>query len=49
MPLDRGRRNAGRGQPLAQPFAIVGQHHIGGIGLEKRLVMPRAMRLIAVG
>ena len=49
MRLDCGSRNAGRGQPLAQPFGVVGQHHVGGAGLEKRLVMPRAMRLLAIG
>ena len=41
--------NAVRGQALAQPFGIVGQHHIGGIRLEKRLVVPRPLRLIAIG
>ena len=43
------RRHAVRRPAIAQPFGIVGQHDIGGIGLEERLVMPRAMRLIAVG
>ena len=49
MLLDRGSGNAVGGQPLAQPFGVVGQHDIGRIGLEKRLVVPRALRLFAVG
>ena len=49
MLLDRGSGNAIGGQALAQPSGVVGQHHIGGIGLQKRLVMPRALRLLAVG
>lgn len=49
MPLDRVRRNAVRGEPLTQPTRVIGQHEVGGIGLEKPFVMPRALRLLAVG
>src|SRR5260370_15481199 len=48
MLLDRGSRNAGRRETLAQPFGIVGKNNIGGAGLEKSLVVPRAVRLIAI-
>ena len=49
MPFDRLLRHAVGGQPVAQPFAIVRQHDVGGIGFEERLVMFRALRLLAVG
>ena len=48
MLLDRLSGNAIGRQALAQPFGIVGKHDIGGIRLKKRLVVPRALRLIAV-
>ena len=47
------RAIAAAGTPAAasrsRRLCVVGQHQIGGIGFEKRLVMPRALRLIAVG
>ncbi len=49
MLLDRGVRYAGRRQPLAQPLGVVGKNDIGRAGFEKGLVMPRAVRLIAIG
>ena len=48
MFLDRGSRNAGRSKTLAQPFGVVGKNNIGRTGLEKSLVVPRAVRLIAI-
>jgi hypothetical protein len=47
MPRDRVSGNAG--EMLAQPPRVVGKNDIGGTGLEERLVVPRAVRLIAVG
>src|SRR5260370_15922427 len=49
MLLDRSGGNAGRSQALAQWPGIIGQQQIGGAGFEKGLVMPRAVRLIAIG
>src|SRR5258706_14996991 len=49
MLLDRRTGNTARLQPLAQPFGVVGQNDIGGAGVEKSLVVPRAGRLIAIG
>ena len=49
MRLDRTCGNAGRGQPLAEPFRIIGQQQIGRTRFEKGLVMPRSVRLIAIG
>ncbi len=48
MLLDRGIGNAGGCPPLAQPFGVVAQNDIGGAGFEKSLVVPRAVRLIAI-
>ncbi len=48
MPLDRIGRDAVGGQTLAQPSGVVGQHDIGGIRFQKRLVVLRALRLLAV-
>jgi len=48
MLLDGKAGHAGCGQPLAQPFAIIGQHLVGGIALEKRTVMARAAQLVAI-
>ena len=39
MHLDRVSGDAIGGQTLAQPFGVVGQHDIGGIRLQKRLVV----------
>ena len=49
MLSDRCLRHAVGRKALAQPFGVVGQNDVGRIGLEKSLVMPRAVRLIAVG
>jgi peptide/nickel transport system ATP-binding protein len=39
VPLDRVGWNAIGGEAIAQPFAIVCQHHFGGVRLEERLVV----------
>ena len=49
MRLDRRGGNAIGGEAIPQPFGVVGQHDIGGIRLQKRLVVPRALRLFGVG
>ena len=48
MLLDCGCRHAGGGKSLAQPFGVVGQHDIGGVGLEEGSVMARTACLFAV-
>lgn len=47
LPDGLARHAVGR-EPVAQPARIVRQQPRSGVGLEKRLVMPRAVRLIAV-
>ena len=49
MRLDRGGGNAVGGQAVPQPFGVIGQHDVGGVRLQKRLVVLRTLRLFGVG
>ena len=49
MFFDRHGRDAVGGEPIAQPFGVGGENHIGCIRLKKGRVMPRAVRLTAIG
>ena len=49
MPLDRVVGHFVGLEPIAQPARAIGEEPRGGTGIQERLMMPRAVRLIAIG